>query len=675
MESNLQSGKETPAKKSRNKAAYWLAAPFLALGIGVGVAQYRAHQALKEAEVAAQEMFAPALEALEPKPTEPVDLDKTVRVIHGMDRALESQGDLRAYLQYMARQDFRGVAPDVMEARKKVMDVLMRVYARQTELENQEATFTVTRTVLSAMSLVQADVSVTSPGASLDREQAKSILEDLRAQQEARKQLLDALNGLELELIGVMGEYSQTYYKYLAQWDELSLIRDRAYLAAAEGNWEAALGAARTAAERAPQDVEAHLLMAWALIESSKQGESAHLLEEAVTVLNEFVQRHPERTAPALVLLGAAHARMGRLDQASLFYQQAAAYYPRQAGLLTDMMDPYQARAFLRKSKEGKAIVDMYHATMVGAGAFSPDLRMAQSHFAEGRIDEGRKKILDHFSRRRNQEQWSLILEDLKYCERELTPYFDQILVEDSHLFLDAKPTLLGSALDVGVQNQSDRALRNGTLLLAVRFTDMHRDDFEVLKVGETVPVVSPQARTDFGTLEVAFPLFGVVKEADDIVMTRSILITDDAVVWVDSDAFRLAQARTEKKTAQVPQAETPARTWFDALKLSPDTLSEMVKKHAKVDVELGLGKDDLTLTLPREIAWMDPIFRAGEGDGAGPSENALTQEGIRLEFADLANFDEPTKPVRMRAHSRYGTLEFLVDVPGRKVVDVIWNP
>ncbi len=654
----------------------WLLLPFLIIAGVVAIWQWQKHVALQTAQENAEVLFSPALEALQVENVEPTyDIDKTVRVIHAMDRALESEGDLRSYLQVMVRQDFDGVAPDVLAARGKVMDVLMKVYARQTELENQEATYTVTRTVLSAMSMVQADVSMATPGASLDKEQAKTILNDLRKEQAERRELLDALSGLELELLGVMNDYSTVYYRHLAEWDELCLLRDRAYLAAAEGNWQATLDASSAAAEKAPDDVEAHLLEAWALIELSTSVEGAQQRVLAISKLNDFVKNHPERSAPALLLLGLANARNGDSAEATLLFQQAAAYYPKQSALLTDMMDPYTARSFLRKSKEGIAIVDQYQATMVGAGAFSPDLHLAQAFFEAGDDEKGRKKVLDHFSRRRNQEQWNLILEDLKYCSEKMGSQFEKILVEDSHLFLETEPTLLGSALDVVVSNQSDRPLRNATLLMAIRFTDMHRDDYQVFKVGETVPVVAAKAKTDFGELEVGWDLFGQKKGVDDIVLGRSILITDDAVVWVDTDQYRLAQTRptnTGKKAEDVVIAE---RSWFDAMKITPESLGALIEKSGEVDVDLGLGKDDLKLVLPRELAWMDPVFRVGDHMGEGPSKNELTKDGIRLEFADLANFDDPQKPVRVVAYSRYGSLEFLVDVPKRKILDVHWNP
>ncbi len=654
----------------------WLLIPFVIVVSAVLIWQWQKYDALKTAQEEATVLFSPALNALEVKePEASYDIDKTVRVIHAMDRALESESDLRSYLQVMVRQDFKGVAPDVLEARRKVMDVLMKVYAGQTELENQEATYTVTRTLLSAMSMVQADVSVTAPGATLDKEQAKTILNDLRKEQAERRELLDTLSGLELELLTVMNDYSSVYYAHLAEWDELCLLRDRAYLAASEGNWQAALDASSAAAAKAPEDVEAHLLEAWALIELSSNTESGQQQVEAITKLNNFVKQHPDRTAPALLLLGIANARSGNGPEATLLFQQAAAYYPKQAAMLTDMMDPYTARSFLRKSKEGIKIIDLYQATMLGAGIFSPDLHLAQAFFAAGEGEKGRKKVLDHFSRRRNQEQWNLILEDLKYCSEKMGSEFEKILVEDSHLFLETSTTLLGSALDVVVSNQSDRPLRNATLLMAIRFTDMHRDDYQVFKVGETVPVVAANTKTDFGTLEIDWEIFGQKKGADDIVLGRAILITDDAVVWVDTDQYRLAQTRptgTNKKSQDVVSAE---KSWFDAMKISPESLSDLVEKSGKVDVDLGIGKDDLKLVLPRELAWMDPVFRVGDTMGEGPSKNELTKDGIRLEFADLANFDDPQKPVRVVAYSRYGSLEFLVDVPARKILDVRWNP
>lgn len=640
----------------------------LLIGVSLGIWAYLGHQERLEQQRAADALFEPIEAAVEEAKAEPrYDIDRTVQVIHGLDSALDAQGSLEDYLKYMARQDYRGVAPDVLEARLKVLSILKRLYATQTKLENQESTFTVTRTVLSALSLAKADVDIMSGVMpSLDAEQAKTVLEDLRKDQAIKKELLDELAELEVELISVMTDYSEVYYKYIAEWDKLVLLRDRAYLAAAEGQWATAASAADKAIEMAPQETEAHLLKARALIETIQTPESQNL-EQAVTLLGEYMQENPDRSAPALLLLGVAYERMGRMDDARLNYQQAAAYYPKQAEVLSDMMDPYEVRGFLRKSREGRIILDQYSATMLGAGYFSPDLHMARVSFLAGDMEEGKKKVLDHFSRRRNQASWDLVLNDIEFCESYLGAYFDGLFVEDSHLFLEAKPTLIGSKLDVSVKNQSPKPLHNATLLLAVRFTDMHRDDFEVFKVGETVPVVTEHATTNFGSLTVEYPLFGQTRGVDDIVLTRAILLTDTAVVWVDSDEHRLALARTGENTP----APEERKTWFDVMKVDPEMLTGLLNS-SDVGLDLSLGRDDVTLKLPRELSILKPSFRLhDEGQTFAPEINKLNEDGIELRFDSVRNFEgdgvSSANPV-VKIHTRFGDFDVTIDWKNRRI-------
>lgn len=618
-------------------------------------------------EAHARAVFQPARDAMQAAREEPVvDLDKTVRVIHAVDRAVTERDDLQEFLTALARADYRGVAPDVLAARDRLLDVLMRLYAQQTRLENQEATFTVTRTVLSAMSLLNVDLSTAAgvpPG--LDTAQAQTILGDLRKDQQARKELLDGLVELESELIGAMTEYSAVYYKWVGEWDRVVARRDRAYLAAAAGNWAAAESAAREAIELAPQETEAHLLLALSLIESSRQAPETDRLPEALEVLDRYLDGHPDRTAPALLLRGVAASLQGRTQEAALSFEQASAYYPRQAEILTDMLDPYQARAYLRRSREGQRIVDLYRATMLGAGAFSPDLQHARMLYAAGESDAARKKVLDHFSRRRNQARWDLILADVEFCANYFGAEFDAVFVEDSHLFLQVEPTLLGSKLDVRVQNGTQREVRNATLLLALRFTDMHREDFEVFKVGETVPVVAPRSATRFGELPVEYEFLGQKKGVDDIVLHRAILVADDAVMWVDTDEHRLALARTDAAD------EATRERWYAAMKTSPEELQRAVVSSAEVGLDLGLGDDDVLVQLPRELALLNPVFRLRrDGNESAPEANVLDRDKIDLRFADVANFDDATTggAATLVVSSRWGSFEVDLDLARRAV-------
>ena len=114
--------------------------------------------------------------------------------------------------------------------------------------------------------------------------------------------------------------------------------------------------------------------------------------------------------------MGVVEGQRGDFGAAQLHLQQSATYYPKQADQLSDMLDPYKQRGFLRKSREGGLIIELYKSTMLGGGTFSPDLQLAKLLFEQGDFEAGRKKVMDHFARRRAQQQWDFIISDLRYC-------------------------------------------------------------------------------------------------------------------------------------------------------------------------------------------------------------------------------------------------------------------
>lgn len=631
--------------------------------------QIRKKNEMAAQEKKAEEVFAPAISKLakgEPEANATTyDIDRTISVIHGIDQALKEQGTLQDYLRYMSTQDYRNVAPEVLKARQKVLAILKKLYAKQTALENQEATFTVTRTILSTMTLVNADLTLATGIPSLDKEQAKSILKDLRNDQKEREDMLNELTNLETELIGVMTEYSKTYYKYVEEWDKVLTVRDAAYLASTGGDWKAVIEKTEQVIKMAPHDSEARLLGALAHLEMDNVEPESRHLEKASDLIADYVKAHPSKTAPALLLQAIVKSKSGQSKEAIRLFEQSAAYFPKQSDALSDMLNPYEVRSFLRKSSEGKRIVDLYKSTMLGAGFFSPDLQLAKQYFNKGEPEKGRKKVLDHFSRRRSQNEWDLVLSDVDFCQKFLGADFDAILVEDSHLELLVSPALIGSSIKASIKNGSQKELHNATLVLALQFTDMHRDDFESFKVGETVPVVSGNAETDFGSLDIDFDFLGTVKNKEDIVVNRAILITDEAVVWVDTDAYKLALARDSKRSAQQdPKVEVKRKGWFEAMKISPDILMTSLKENMSSDIDLSIGKDDVIFELPKELALLNPIFRLQVGDKlSAPGTNSLGTDKIKLKFEDVENYDskDANQDAKLIVNSQFGDFEIML--------------
>ncbi|MFT5681960.1 MAG: tetratricopeptide (TPR) repeat protein [Myxococcota bacterium] len=621
------------------------------VGSGLFAMKWSSDQkALETQEAAAEAAFAPARDKLAEGISAEVgegmpayDIDKTIRVIHEIDQAVANSDNLEDWLAQMSKQDYRGVAPEVLEARQELLNVLMKVYARQVALEDQEAlwNFSSGLVVLSAMSMVEieGELDMVSPNGSLsvDQEKAEELLDRLLASQEEQAQLQRELRLVEAELTRAMVGYSSVYYKYVEEWDRVSLARERAYLASWNGQWDMALESADEAIRLAPLEREAHLLKAMALIEQG--GESDR---EAEQILGKYLDDHPGQSAPALLLMGVLNARNGDRERAQLSFQQAALNYPKQAASLTDLLDPYRSRVWLRHSAQGSHMLELYQSTMLGAGYFSPDLQLARMAFEDGDFEGGRDKVLDHFRRRSNQGQWDFILSDLEFCHTLLGDDYRRIFPEDAWLDLVVTEAMLSDKLNVKVNNRSDMALHNATLVVALYLTDMFQGDYQTVSAERTQPVVSPRKVTDFGTVEIVFDRFFTEKGPDDIIDARAILVTDEAVVWVDTQEFKAEslqaltlQARTN---APKPEVEDPIQTWTRSMS---DRVLEQTRGDSTLSFSDDLFSDDLTFQLPRELSLLRPLFRLRHGGTLHEAEeNFLVGDHIELTFSDVGNLN-----------------------------------
>lgn len=647
-------GSEDPPLRPTRRRLYAGCGLLVALAIGLptgGWLWWQHHtrvahdRALTAQEQRAEEVFAPALEKLVPAaPT--YDIDRTIRVIHGLDLAMKEEDDLDGYLRTLARQDFRGVAPEVVQARREILEILQPLYAKQTELEDQQAMWELTSEMLLAtlsVVSVSGDLNVLSPTGTfaVDREQAKTLWSDLKARQAEHEGLQKDVEALDQKLFDALVNYADTYWKYVEEWDRLAVLRDRAYLATRAGDWAAAEASARAAIAVAPSEREAHLLAAMAIVE---QGD-ADRFPEARSLLEDTITQHPDQTAPALLLLGVLDARLGDAAAARLHFQQAAAYYPKQADQLLDMLDPYRMRAFLEKSREGTFIVEIYRSTMLGAGYFSPDLQLARLSFDAGDFEAGRAKVLDHFARRRSQQQWDFVISDITFCQELLGADFRRIFPEDAWLDLEVSRPMMGGGIELAVNNRGDRTLHNSTLVLALHLTDMFPGQYTAVPAPTTVPAVVAHDETAFGTLDPVLQVGGIQKTVDDIVEHRAILISDEAVVWVDTDAFKIAEADEFRKARQQTEAgirPPPKDPPTEPLRSTYESVVAGLSQGVDLQVEQKYGKDNVLVTLPRELSILRPIFRLKYGDTTVLAEDNLIEgDRIVLRFTGVENFDQ----------------------------------
>ncbi len=619
--------------------------------------QAREQRALDAAAKAAEAEFAPAIARLAEAEGEPVDIDKTIRVLHQVDESMRHQATLHEFLASVAKEDWRGVPADVLEARQAILDAQLALYSKQTELEQQEAAYSLTRDlILTTLSVVavEGEGGIT-PDASfkVDRAAAERRLEELAVAESERRGLLRDVDEHERALIEASLRYATVWAEWMEEYDRVCHHRDRAWMASAAEDWDAVEREARAAIRLAPQEKEAHMLLARALIARG----TPESLGEADALLAPFADgSKPGAMAPALLLRGTLRQARGDRVGAAEDFRHATLAYPTQAARLDDVLDPYRMRSALRKSRAGAGVVESYSATMVGAGWFSPELHLARQAYDRGDREAGKAAVIDHFERRRAQQQWDYILTDLAWAEAVLGDDFRSIFPEESWLDLHAEPTLfgVGSKLDLKVDNRSSRPLKNAALVLCVRFTDMLGGDYVTFSGERTVPEVAAKGTTSFGAVDIDTEVFGKPRSEDDIVELRAILVTDDGVLWVDTDKYEaemLAAAKVRHRADPAGAAEERDR-W--------SRLVDEAGRGAALSREKGLVQDALEIQLPAKLVWLRPRFTLRYGDATLEADtNVVEGDKIVLRFTgigDLLTRDQAPRQADLVCDSVFGT-------------------
>ena len=656
------------------------------------------------------------------------DLEKTVRVLNALELAQVRSESFDEFLDYMARQDYTGVAPDVLEAKRKLFPVLEYTYRlREQDEQLSDAWMLMRGAARGGETLVRNTSASTLLRAALgdmfavlgivNGEDAERSTNEAFAQYEKDKklksQLRDDLQKLRASYRQYLEDYTPIYKKYMQEYDALCIEKDKAYLDLYAGRTDEALSHTSSILQKYPDNPEAMLLHAMALIISAKgeaqisnlrsaegrlQGKKPQISKEendsslfplpsdispqpsnlksptsnlksqtsnlqpqisnASALLARYATRYPSRTAPALVLEGLLLQKMGDEEGAMSRFHQASVEYPRQAAQLTDMLDSYNRRNYLTRTPEGQYLRRLYASTMEGYGLFSPNLLKAKYYADQGKMEQSREEIYNHFFRRGNQGIYDELLSDMQFCEEHLYGAFKGLLLESSYVDVSIEPESewlfwdSDDVMRVKLNNRSDLDLENVRVFLCIHYTDMYKDEYDVIKVPHTANIIAKHTTADLDTVTLRYP----GKTYKDITRIRAIAMTDDRICWVDDvnykqshalsflrggqrDASALqAQAREEylrtyslepqklRRTLQegitiLPPEEDPSadRSWWDAFLSwfsSPD--------------------NDLKVELPRVLAMTDPVFSLHPLDSDAaitPEDNYLSGTVIRLRF------------------------------------------
>jgi hypothetical protein len=640
---------------------------------------YRDAQLMAEQKAKAEKVFKPIIQTFDDnisqnKASDSVyDIDKTIRVIHEIDQAIINNDNLEDYLMKISKQDYRNVAPEVLEARKKLLQTTMEIYARQTKLKDQPDYWDLIReyTLAAGSGINPAGLASPIPTdvIQFDPNLSKKTYEDYLESKKVSDEVKSEIRELKTKLLKQLYEYSTVYYKYYDEWDRVCLHRDKGYLATRSGQWDVVEDEANKAIAKAPYDKEAHILKGLAMVASMPNamqpnivlGDKPLVSDNTLPFLDKFINDNPGYSAPALLLKGVYHMKQGDLKAAKLLFEESAAYYPKQADILQNNFDPYRMRSYLRKSKEGSQITEMYKTTMLGGGFFTPDLQLAKLYYASSNAEMGKSKVLDHFQRRRNQSQWDYIISDIRFCETSFGKEFRKILPENHYLQLKVKPSMIGDKLNLSIINQSERRLSNASLILCIQFTDMMREDYVAIKVDKTLPAILPNEENSFESMEIQHDMFGKMKGVDDIVTVRAIVISDEGVNWVDTEDFKFENLKKQKETLNKLQKEESVKTLSES-GFDKQQIINLIKSQAKLSInssKLALN-NNLSIDMPKELAFLNPIFRLVE-DGnilLEPGKNQLNSNGIHLDFKLNKLTTEEKNTYTTKMYTQFGVFD-----------------
>ncbi len=658
---------------------------------------------------------------------EDYDLEETIRIINSLEIAQTQSESFDDFLLYMAKQDYSRVAPEVLKAKTKFFPVMQHLYQLQKEHKEFSTLWMVVRSVAAGQKTLRENIDVTGVGLAVvaasatgglagGAEAASNTLTAVNTatnaafdhyaeEQELKKELEKQITAVKEEYVNYLSEFAPVYYKYMKEWDKLCLNKDKAYLDIYAGRAEDALNSADAVLKQSPDNREGLLLKSLCLIELGKLNKNEGLefrlpfdIEkmptESVTVetnnqyfkaasvtLNEYLSKYPSKSAPALLLQGVLQMDMGNTQAALSAFDQAAIEYPRQAEELTDLLNSYRSRTYLNKSVEGMYLLNLYKSTMEGFGLFSPNFYKAKYYTAQGDLNSSKEEILKHFYRRGNQGGYDCLLSDMKFCEDFLYSSFSPIVPEKS--FIDVSVSAASHMLvmskddeiNVTVNNRSDRDLENVRVFLCIHYTDMYKDDYDVVKVPVTKNRIGRHEEVDLSTVKLDYN----GKKVNDITRVRAIVMTDDKICWVDDvkekerkvienfaakytnsnvidnakknylsdlsvDASTLKKAieegtRINGAASVLENATSTVQAWTKkGINMLTDLITSDNSAKETVDYlfEASSGTE-LRIELPRILVFIDPEFSINpiqdEEVGKRPEESVLAGSYIKLKF------------------------------------------
>lgn len=620
------------------------------------------------------------------------DIEETVRIINGLEIAQSQSDDFYEFLEYMAKQDYSLVANDIVEAKKRLLPILQRMFVLQKQHEELSGIWAIAKGLNAGLGSLARDtdpiallsgnfVEALSLNNLIGVNKAKTaIFDEFNRQAKLKSSLAEEIETLKEAYLEYLAEFAPVYNKYMKEWDKLCLEKDKAYLDLYSGRMADAYNASAKILKEYPTNREALLIKSLSLIHlgSGNANEPMNKKEilaiakdierpdavqkrvgwndlflEADMTLDNYIEQYPDRSAPALVLKGMLHSRLGEASRALSYFDQAAIEYPRQAEQLTDLMDSYRVRTYLNQTPEGQHLLKLYRSTMEGFGMFSPNFHKAQYFAQIGQHEKSNTEIYNHFFRRGNQGVYDCLLSDMQYCENYLYNGFKQLLLERHYLDISIDGGGFFASddeLEVTVHNRTDIDLENVRIFLCNHYTDMYTDEYDVIKV-PTANIIKHYEKRSLGKVKLNYK----GKTVKDITRIRAIIMTDDKICWIDDPTFKHSQSSLFATkvggngiVAAFPLAAQAKREFAKEFKLDVDNIAKTLTKGMKIIApeeqdsgsfldKITFKKYNLRFEIPRVLSFIEPSFSINEINDSQnavlPVQNYLAGSVIRLEF------------------------------------------
>ncbi len=504
------------------------------------------------------------------------DPDTTVMALFSMETAIRNAGNFEQLTEYIVQESPEKVAPEIQLLKYRFFNVYKKLLSNKDSEADAKSIY---RTAQGA--LLDFASTVDPLAFTYSRAQAQKIWEKHQAQVRMDVDLRRRIERNQDEIVDFLFEFMTLSSKYYKEWEQLCALRDRAYLAAWEGSRDEVIANASAAVRLAPDEKEAHILLIMALLERNREDD----LAVANGLIDDFLEKYPDN-ASGYLLRGVAKVRGKHLNEAATDFAQAAVYFPKQQEELSNRLGVYRKRAYLNKSMEGRIIVNAYRAMMSGSGYFSPDFQLARLMLEDGRKTEARKKIFDHFFRRRMQGEWDKVLDDFRFSYRFLNT--DLFKIDDGSgntVDIAIDSAFFTNSVILKVTNTGGKPLHNVTILLCVRFTDMFKKDYISFPVGETLALLKPGQTVEIGRRnigEVSENILGMKKKFKDIIEFAAVMISDETISWIESKNVGeiLPEPVKEKEPLHLGKAKTTA-----------DVLTEKAKEVVKDAVNSVIDK------------------------------------------------------------------------------------